>query len=88
EHRVISALAGTAIPVPVAIDLVDDTDGPITGTPFFLMEKAPGKVVVDRAQNAAYAREEIRGMSFELVHHLAALHSVDVNAVGLASFGK
>ncbi|WP_396452764.1 phosphotransferase family protein [Leucobacter aridicollis] len=88
EHRVISALAGTAIPVPVAIDLVDDTDGPITGTPFFLMEKAPGNVVVDRAQNAAYAREEIRGMSFELVHHLATLHAVDVNAVGLASFGK
>ncbi|UTX52241.1 phosphotransferase family protein [Leucobacter aridicollis] len=88
EHRVISALAGTAIPVPAVVDLVDDTAGPITGTPFFLMEKAPGAVIANRTQNAEYTREEIRGMSFELVHHLAALHAVDVKAVGLASFGK
>ena len=88
EHRVISALAGTAIPVPVAIDLVDDAGGEITGTPFFLMEKAPGSVVIRPEQNAKYTREEIRGLSFELVHHLAALHAVDVAAVGLESFGK
>ncbi|KIP53718.1 phosphotransferase family protein [Leucobacter komagatae] len=88
EHRVISALAGTAIPVPRAIDLVDDTGGAITGTPFFLMEKAPGEVVRSPQQNAAYTREELRGLSFELIHHLAALHSVDVEAVGLTTFGK
>lgn len=88
EHRVISALAGSAIPVPTAVDLVDDTGGDITGTTFFLMEKAPGKVVVSRKQNAAYTSDEIRDLSFELIHHLAALHSVDVEAVGLEGFGK
>src|SRR5690349_15258691 len=34
EHRVISALAGSAVPVPVAVDLVDDTENArVTGTP-------------------------------------------------------
>lgn len=88
EHRVISALAGSAIPVPTAIDLVDDTGGDITGTVFFLMEKAPGRVVVSRKQNAQYTREELRALSFELIHHLAALHTVDVAAVGLEDFGR
>lgn len=88
EHRVISALAGTNIPVPAAIDLVDDTGGQITGTTFFLMEKSPGKVVVSPKQNADYSRAEIRGLSFELIHHLAALHAVDVTDVGLEDFGK
>ncbi|GAA1317564.1 phosphotransferase family protein [Leucobacter albus] len=88
EHRVISALEHSSIPVPAAIDLIDDTGGAITGTPFFLMEKAPGAVIASPEQNGAYSREELRGLSFELVHHLAALHSVDVEAVGLTTFGK
>ena len=34
EHRVISALGGSAVPVPVAVDIVDDTDiREVTGTP-------------------------------------------------------
>ena len=43
EFRVISAVHGTGVPVPVAIDVVDDTDArQVTGTTFLLMERAPG----------------------------------------------
>ncbi|MGY1550168.1 phosphotransferase family protein [Microbacterium sp. A588] len=88
EHRVISALSATPIPVPVAIDLVDDTTGTITGTPFFLMERAPGQVLVSPAQNAEYAPAALRSLSIELAEHLADLHAVDPGSVGLADFGR
>ena len=62
EHRVISALAGTAVPVPLAVDVVDDTaDARVTGTVFFVMERAPGDVLARPAQNAAlHARRPAR----------------------------
>src|SRR6188472_3841241 len=78
EHRVISALRDSAVPVPVAIDLVDDSaDGRITGTDFFVMERSPGRVLGRRSQNAGCTPEGLRALSVELVGHLAALHSVD-----------
>lgn len=88
EHRVISALGDTGVPVPVAIDIVDDTDGAITGTPFFVMEQAPGRVLSRRTQNADYTPEGLRAVSFELIHTLADLHAVDPASVGLADFGR
>lgn len=88
EHRVISALDSTPIPVPVAIDLVDDTGGTITGTPFFLMERAPGRVLSSHTQNAEYTAEGLHGLSVSLVQHLADLHQVDATTVGLGDFGR
>ncbi len=89
EHRVISALRRTTVPVPVAVDLVDDTDaGTITGTPFFVMERAPGIVVNRPRHNAAFTRAGIRALSVELIQHLADLHAVDPASVGLTDFGR
>jgi len=89
EHRVISALAGSAVPVPRAIDVVDDTsDGRITGTVFFVMERAPGRVLARRAQNDAYPPEALRRLGLDLARHLADLHVVDPAAVGLDDFGR
>ncbi|MGF6822764.1 aminoglycoside phosphotransferase (APT) family kinase protein [Microbacterium sp. ZKA21] len=89
EHRVISALAPTPIPVPTAIDLVDDTEqAAITGTPFFLMERAPGRVLSSRSQNAAHPPAALRALSIELIQHLADLHAVDPSTVGLGDFGR
>lgn len=89
EHRVISALAGSAVPVPTVVDVVDDTaGGAITGTVFFVMERAPGQVLAHRGQNAGYTPAGLRTLSFELVGHLADLHAVDPAAVGLEDFGR
>ncbi len=88
EHRVISALANTPVPVPIAVDIVDDTGGAITGTPFFLMERAPGRVLSRRTQNADYTPEGLRAVSLELARALADLHAVDPASVGLADFGR
>jgi aminoglycoside phosphotransferase (APT) family kinase protein len=43
EHRVISALAGGPVPVPATVALCTDHD--VIGAPFFVMERAPGRVL-------------------------------------------
>jgi aminoglycoside phosphotransferase (APT) family kinase protein len=89
EHRVISALHGSEVPVPVAIDLVDDTaERRVTGTDFFVMERAPGRVLSRPSQNSACTAAGLRALSLELAGHLAALHEVDPSTVGLADFGR
>lgn len=89
EHRVISALAGTDVPVPAAVDVVDDTeDARVTGTVFFVMERSPGRVLAHRSQNRDYSATGLRTLGIELAQHLAALHAVAPEAVGLADFGR
>ena len=89
EHRVISALEGSAVPVPSAIDVVDDSTAVcVTGTVFFVMERAPGRVLSRAAQNAAYTPAGLRSLSVELMERLADLHAVEPAAVGLEDFGR
>lgn len=89
EHRVISALAGTAVPVPRTVDVVDDTEaGRVTGTVFFVMERSPGIVLARPSQNSAYTAVGLRALSIDLVRCLADLHAVDPSDVGLADFGR
>lgn len=89
EHRVISALGGSAVPVPVAVDIVDDTDTrEVTGTPFFVMERAPGRVLARPADNAGFTPAALHRLGISLAAHLADLHAVDPDSVGLGDFGR
>lgn len=85
EYRVMQALAGSGVPVPRMLAWC--ADEAVTGTPFFLMEFLDGRVLADPAlpQCTAAERSEIyRDMN----RVIARLHSLDVDALGLASFGK
>ncbi|QEO14981.1 phosphotransferase family protein [Agromyces intestinalis] len=89
EHRVIDALRDSAVPVPDAIDVVDDTaDARVTGTPFFLMERVEGVVLNDRRHNAGRPPAALHRLGLELAEVLAELHSVDPDRVGLDGFGR
>ena len=89
EHRVISALRGTAVPVPRAVDFVDDTAAAeVTGTPFFVMEFVDGLVLTRPRQNAEFTADALRALSLELAEILAELHAVDAARVGLGDFGR
>ena len=89
EHRVISALRDCAVPVPRAIDFVDDTSAAeVTGTPFFVMEFVDGLVLTRPRQNAQFTADALRGVSLELAEILAELHAVDAQRVGLGGFGR
>jgi aminoglycoside phosphotransferase (APT) family kinase protein len=85
EHRVISALAGTPVPVPEAIALCEDPE-PL-GAPFYLMSHLPGTVYRDPAQTGPLGADGRRALADAMVDTLAALHRVDPDAVGLADFG-
>ncbi|MGY1839786.1 MULTISPECIES: phosphotransferase family protein [unclassified Modestobacter] len=87
EHRVISALAGTPVPVPRTVHL--ETDPSVLGAPFFVMERVVG-VHVATALPPGYADEpdRRRAVADGLVDVLADLHAVDPAAVGLADFGR
>ncbi|MBT0994051.1 phosphotransferase family protein [Cellulomonas sp. DKR-3] len=89
EHRVISALGPTPVPVPRALALHDDADGTAgTGTPFYLMSRVPGQALASPEQNAAFTPDGLRDVSRELARLLAELHTLDPARVGLADLGR
>ncbi|NJP33315.1 phosphotransferase family protein [Micromonospora thermarum] len=86
EFRVISALAPTDVPVPAALLLCEDPD--VIGAPFYLMERVHGEVFRTRAQTDPLTADQRRGLAMAMMDTLAALHTVDPAAVGLADFGR
>ncbi|MBB5953484.1 aminoglycoside phosphotransferase (APT) family kinase protein [Saccharothrix tamanrassetensis] len=86
EHRVISALAGTAVPVPEAGPLCEDPE--VVGAPFYLMQEVPGVALRHRDQCPWLTPDKAAILSERLVDVLADLHSVDPDAVGLGDFGR
>ncbi len=86
EHTIIAALAGSAVPVPVALHLC--TDPAVLGAPFHVMSYVDGPVV-RAAFPPGYADRpaQRRAIADELVDVLARLHAVDVDAAGLSGFG-
>ena len=86
EHRVISALAPTPVPVPPALGLC--TDPNVNGADFYVMDYVDGSVVFDQA-DAMQVDEAVRPvMARSIVDTLADLHSLDPDAVGLGDLGR
>ncbi|WP_219417217.1 phosphotransferase family protein [Pseudonocardia nigra] len=87
EQRVISALAGTAVPVPRV--LATSAGGPPVDAPCYVMELVDGVVPLgDLPAGWATTEDERERISRALVDVLVALHAVDPAAVGLADFGR
>ena len=85
EFRVIRALADTAVPVPRALHLCEDRG--VIGSLFFLMSFEPGRVFWDPPL-PQLSRQERGAVYDEMNRVLAALHDVDIEAAGLADFGR
>jgi len=85
EFRVMQALASSAVPVPRTFHLC--TDESIIGSIFFVMEHVRGEIYWDPAL-PGLSTSERRATYLEMCRVLAALHQVDVDAIGLADFGK
>ena len=87
EHTVMSALAGTDVPVPRMLHLCTDTE--VLGQPFYVMERVEGHVCrTDLPPGYADEPAQRRAVGEGLVDVLAALHDVDPEAVGLGEFGR
>lgn len=86
EHRIISAVGRTSVPVPRTLGLC--TDESVNGAPFYVMEFVDG-VVLDSVDAAAALPEPLRAAACEhLVDVLADLHDVDVDAIGLGDLAR
>jgi aminoglycoside phosphotransferase (APT) family kinase protein len=85
EFRVISALAGTDVPVARAHVLCEDVS--VIGAMFYVMDYVEGRVLWD-PQLPGLGNDQRRAHYAELGRVIAALHRVDFNAVGLSDYGK
>jgi aminoglycoside phosphotransferase (APT) family kinase protein len=87
EHRILAGLQSSAVPVPPVKGFCDDLD--VNGAPFYVMGFVDGHVVRDRAAAEAVLDEPARETAGRsLVDTLAAIHAVDLDAVGLADLGR
>jgi aminoglycoside phosphotransferase (APT) family kinase protein len=86
EYRVISALAGTGVPVPRVDAFCDDPD--VNGAPFYVMELVVGRILRTPEDMSVLTPDDARRCSNELIDVLARLHGVDYEAVGLGEFGR
>jgi aminoglycoside phosphotransferase (APT) family kinase protein len=87
EHRIVSALGPTSVPVAKTLAFCDDES--VNGAPFYVMEYVRGHVLRDKltAETEMDAAGRRRA-SESLVDVLAALHALDVDAVGLGDLGR
>jgi aminoglycoside phosphotransferase (APT) family kinase protein len=85
EYRVMKALRHTAVPVPNMICLCEDES--IIGRAFFVMELVEGRIIWDQSLPASEPTERA-AIFAEMNRVIAALHQVDLAAVGLSDYGK
>jgi aminoglycoside phosphotransferase (APT) family kinase protein len=86
EHRILSALWGSAVPVPEPYAYCDDEE--VNDGPFYLMEFLDGVVLRDPQDvEAAFGPADRSRLTGSLTDTLAAIHTVDPDAAGLGDLG-
>ncbi len=86
EHRIIAALWGTAVPVPQALALC--VDEAVNDVPFYVMSYVDGVVLDSATAAGALGPAARREAALNLIDVLGELHSVDVEAIGLADLAR
>ncbi|MDQ4032293.1 MAG: phosphotransferase family protein [Actinomycetota bacterium] len=87
EHRVISALGGTDVPVPATVGIC--TESEVLGADFYVMDFVDGFVAHDPETAAAALSEPARvAAAGAAVDSLLALHRVDPDSIGLGDLGR
>ncbi|TNY36906.1 phosphotransferase family protein [Thermomonospora catenispora] len=87
EYRVLRALSdGSGVPVPTPLAFCEDEE--VIGARFYLMDHVDGRVLRTVEDAADVTPEQARELSERLAEVLAAIHTVDVEAVGLGDFGR
>jgi aminoglycoside phosphotransferase (APT) family kinase protein len=85
EHRVLTALHSSGVPVARTRLYCDDTS--VIGTPFFVMDFVQGRIFWDPTLPELDARER-RAAWDDFNRVVATLHALDYRAVGLEDYGR
>jgi aminoglycoside phosphotransferase (APT) family kinase protein len=86
EHRIISALGRTRVPVPSAVALCDDVN--VNGAPFYVMQMVEGTVFRDESATAGVPPPDRRRLGLALVDVLTDIHAVKPSDVKLDDLGR
>jgi aminoglycoside phosphotransferase (APT) family kinase protein len=87
EHRILSALGGSAVPVPPTLALCEDET--VNDAPFYVMRYVEGEVLTTPEQTARCVPEERReALGLHVIEVLAALHSIEPDDVALGDLGR
>jgi len=86
EYRVLAALGATDVPVAKVYHLCEDPE--VIGSMFYIMEFCEGNVHWEAALEDISSTQQRAKMYDEMSRVLAAIHSVDLDAVGLADYGR
>jgi aminoglycoside phosphotransferase (APT) family kinase protein len=85
EYTVLSALNGSAVPVPRTLAFC--ADEAVNDAPFYVMERVDGAILRTPQEMAQLSNDDARRCSEALVDVLVAIHTVDYHAAGLDDFG-
>jgi aminoglycoside phosphotransferase (APT) family kinase protein len=88
EHRIISGLQQSAVPVAPALGYCDDPA--VNGVPFYVMGFVDGHVIRDAATATAVLTPQgrRRRASESIVDTMASIHAVDLVEAGLHDLGR
>lgn len=86
EHRLISAVGKTGVPVPKALGLCTDVE--VNDAHFYVMAWVDGEVLDSQQKAASLPQPVLAAAADDLVDVLAELHAVDVDAVGLGDLAR
>lgn len=86
EHRIISALADTDVPVAATFGLCQDAD--VNGADFYIMGYCEGTVLHGAEQSRTLTPEERARFSRHVIEVLVNLHGIDPDDVGLGDLGR
>ena len=87
EHRVVSALGPTPVPVAPVIGLCEDES--VNDAPFYVMEFVEGPVLRGLAEAEAFPdHDDRRAIAERVVDTLVEIHAVDPDAAGLGELGR
>ena len=87
EHRVVSALAATPVPVAPVVGLCEDES--VNDAPFYVMEFVEGPILRGLAEAEAFPdHDDRRAIGERVVDTLVDIHAVDPDAAGLGELGR
>lgn len=86
EARILTALAGTAVPVPRVLAVAEQ--GEVMDVPCYVMEHLDGAVATDEPPPALDDPAARREIAEAFIDALAALHRVDWRDIGLRDIGR